>query len=462
MRVILTLSGLTSPEGRQKVAEIGTAPFRVGRSPEADWTLEDPTNQISRVHFELRAEAGGLVVTDVSSRGTALDQPGARLQSGQPAPLGERSRLIVPGGEVEVAIDRTARPAAPPPPAAAPPPFGGAAAPRGAAERPPDTAEIEDVFGIRARATQTTPTPFSPSPPPPQPRRPAAPFLPSLSGGARPPGRPTLGTPAATGTPAAPGPTRSAPSFDDLLRGGGAPAAPSDLPQPAASPAPPPFLAASPTPPAPPAAAPADPAPATPRPAAPGTGAAAKDGVAGALFEAMGIDTARMTAEEQAALAAEVGRTCRALAQGMRRLLDGRRAVKRELGIAGTEIAVGANPLKVLPDPQAAAEALVRPPLPGFLSGEAAVEDAVASMLHHQMALVGGIRSAMRIALATFDPAEIEQRLAARGLSQVVPALRRAELWERFCETYAQFAEQADDDIRKVIGSELEKLYSRD
>lgn len=184
--------------------------------------------------------------------------------------------------------------------------------------------------------------------------------------------------------------------------------------------------------------------------------------MAAALFAALGIDVSRLTPAEQAALAAETARSFLALAAGMRRLLDGRRTVKRELGIAGTEIAMGANPLKVLPDPRAAAEALLRPPSPGFLSGEAAVEDAVGAMLHHQMALVGGIRSAMRIALAAFDPEEIERRLAARGLSQVVPALRRAELWERFCDTYAQFAEQADDDIRKVIGSELEKLYSRD
>jgi type VI secretion system FHA domain protein len=179
-----------------------------------------------------------------------------------------------------------------------------------------------------------------------------------------------------------------------------------------------------------------------------------------AMFRAMGIDPTQIPPDRRHAMAEETGRVFYAMANAMRRLLDSRRMVKRELGVAGTQIEFGANPLKFSPTPEAAVEGLLRPLSSGYLSGEAAVDDAVDAMQGHQLALVGAIRSAIRVALEAFDPDEIERKIGKRGLSQVVPSLRRAELWERFREDYARFAAQADDDIRVVIGRELDKLYA--
>jgi FHA domain-containing protein len=148
------------------------------------------------------------------------------------------------------------------------------------------------------------------------------------------------------------------------------------------------------------------------------------------------------------------------MTETLRRLLDGRRSVMREFGIAGTQVEFGANPLKFAPTTEAAVEGLIRPIASGFITGEEAIADALSSMQSHQLALVGAIRSAVRAALDAFDPAELERKLESRGLSQAVPALRRAELWKRFCEEYARFAEQANDDILMVIGRELGTLYA--
>jgi type VI secretion system FHA domain protein len=193
---------------------------------------------------------------------------------------------------------------------------------------------------------------------------------------------------------------------------------------------------------------------------APAVGDGAAEAAVAALFEGLGLDAAAFAPSQRAAMAAEAGRTLAALADGMRRLLADRRLVKRELGVAGTEIEFGANPLKFAPSREAAVEGLLRPLSSGYLSGEAAIADAVASMQGHQLALLGAIRAGIAAALAACDPAEIEKRLAARGLSQMVPALRRAELWERYCRDYAQFAAEAEDDIRKVIGRDLDSLYA--
>ena len=107
MRVTLRLAdGLTSAEGQLKVATLGRAPFIVGRSPDADWTLTEPTNQISGVHFELRVQGSDLLLTDLSSGGTALGSARNRLHREQPTRLEEDTRLFLPVGTVQITIER--------------------------------------------------------------------------------------------------------------------------------------------------------------------------------------------------------------------------------------------------------------------------------------------------------------------------------------------------------------------
>jgi len=66
----------------------------------------------------------------------------------------------------------------------------------------------------------------------------------------------------------------------------------------------------------------------------------------------------------------------------------------------------------------------------------------------------------MKTALSAFDPNEIEGKLTKRGFSQIVPMKRKAELWEQFIGNYKDFAAEADEDIRRVIGKQLEQLYA--
>ena len=107
VRVTLRLAdGLTSGEGQLKVATLGGKPFIVGRSPDADWSLSDPTNQISGVHFELRVQGNDLLLTDLSSGGTALGSAANRLHREQPTRLEEDTRLFLPVGTIQLTIER--------------------------------------------------------------------------------------------------------------------------------------------------------------------------------------------------------------------------------------------------------------------------------------------------------------------------------------------------------------------
>ena len=197
-----------------------------------------------------------------------------------------------------------------------------------------------------------------------------------------------------------------------------------------------------------------DPAPT----AAGGNGEA--DKMMAALFASLGLSLEDIPADKRQEMAGEIGRCFRSLADGMRELLASRRDVKIALGLGATQIETGSNPLKFARDANDAVNALLKPTASGFLTGSTAVEDATQALQQHQVALVGGVKASMKTALATFDPDQVEKKLTKQGLSQIIPMKRKAELWEQFVEHYKEFAAEADEDVRRVIGKQLEQLYA--
>jgi type VI secretion system FHA domain protein len=225
--------------------------------------------------------------------------------------------------------------------------------------------------------------------------------------------------------------------------------------------APAPVAASAPAPAhAPVAAAPAPAPQQTPAPQqAPAPQAAAEDAALTALFNATGARPAVDTPEARAAFAAEIGRQHRAMADALRRLLLMRRDAKMAFGVRQTQVEMGMNPLKWAPDANAAVDALLGPDTGSFKRGQAAIDDAVQSLEAHQMAMIGAVKAGLKVSIAAFDPAALEKKLASRGLSSIIPQLRRAELWEKFRENYTDFAEDVDEDIVRVLGRELDRLY---
>ena len=179
-----------------------------------------------------------------------------------------------------------------------------------------------------------------------------------------------------------------------------------------------------------------------------------------ALFASLGLRLEDIPADQRQELAGEIGRCFRTLADGMRELLASRRDVKIALGLGATQIETGSNPLKFARDANDAVNALLKPTASGFLTGSTAVEDATQALQQHQVALVGGVKASMKTALAAFDPDQVEKKLTKKGISQIIPMKRKAELWEQFVENYKEFAAEADEDVRRVIGKQLEQLYA--
>lgn len=156
-----------------------------------------------------------------------------------------------------------------------------------------------------------------------------------------------------------------------------------------------------------------------------------------------------------------IGELLREAIAGTLDLLAARTIAKRELGAASTLLqARENNPLKFSPDVDAALSHLLGPPERGFIGPQAAVRDAFGDLRAHQIAVLAGMRAALDAVLARFDPSALEVRLAPPGMwENLVPATRRAKLWENYSEQYAQILREVEGDFDTLFGRAFLQAY---
>jgi type VI secretion system protein ImpI len=115
------------------------------------------------------------------------------------------------------------------------------------------------------------------------------------------------------------------------------------------------------------------------------------------------------------------------------------------------------NPLKFAPDAGEAVKKLLAPPNSTFLSGTAALNDAVVDIRNHQMAMLAGVRSAFESLLAHFDPARIEQDADANV--RRLPIGNRPRHWERYKEQFEILTRNPDECFRSLFGDAFARAY---
>jgi type VI secretion system FHA domain protein len=230
--------------------------------------------------------------------------------------------------------------------------------------------------------------------------------------------------------------------------------------------APDPFEAAG-LPPAP-AAPPSGARPATPpgapapRAGAPAAAAATTDADAlhRALLEGLGTPGLRLPVLDEAAMRL-IGELLRESMRGAVELLVARAALKRELRAEQTMIVARENnPLKFSPSVEVALQHLLGPPSPGFMAAAPAVRDAFDDLRAHQLGVMAGMRAALDGVLQRFDPQQLEAKLGARSsFASLIPATRKARLWELFQELFGQLQTEAQDDFDDLFGQAFLKAY---
>lgn len=115
------------------------------------------------------------------------------------------------------------------------------------------------------------------------------------------------------------------------------------------------------------------------------------------------------------------------------------------------------NPLKFAPTAQEAVRKLFERPDNGFLSGNAALDDAADDIRNHQMAMLAGVRSAFQSLLAHFDPVRIEQE--TEGGARRLPLGGRPRHWERYKDQFDALTRNPDECFRRLFGDEFARAY---
>ena len=157
-----------------------------------------------------------------------------------------------------------------------------------------------------------------------------------------------------------------------------------------------------------------------------------------------------------------VGAMLRIAVNGIHRLIGMRAAAKSELHADLTMIQVrGNNPLKFSPDSAIALKMLLQPPVQGFMSGPAALRDAVIDLQSHQVGVMAGMRAALGAVLERFDPVQLETQLSSRSfIDALMPSHRRAKLWELYVEHARALKDEAEDDFNRLFGEAFLEAYN--
>jgi FHA domain-containing protein len=156
-----------------------------------------------------------------------------------------------------------------------------------------------------------------------------------------------------------------------------------------------------------------------------------------------------------------LGRLMHESVRGTLDLLLARALTKREVRAQATVIVARENnPLKFSPTVDAAFKNLLAPQGQGFMGPAEAMRDAYNDLRSHQFGFMAGMRAALEGVLARFDPAHLEGRLTRKSvLGSLVPATRRAQLWELYERLYRDISKEAQDDFQTLFGKEFLRAY---
>ena len=203
------------------------------------------------------------------------------------------------------------------------------------------------------------------------------------------------------------------------------------------------------------------PAPSPIQPPAP-TPPSADNTVLQALLDGMGLPQLR-TSHATEDLARLAGELLRGLTAGAMDVLVARALTKRESHIDMTMIAPRANnPLKFFPDAASALTQMLGASLPGYLPPQAAVQGAFDDLKAHELAVIAGMRAALGAVVQRFDPDRIEQRFDEPGrFDKLLPASRKARMWDRLVSSYGELARDADEDLQRLFGEKFSSAYAQ-
>ncbi|TGP56624.1 type VI secretion system-associated FHA domain protein TagH [bacterium M00.F.Ca.ET.230.01.1.1] len=483
MSLLLTLEqGPRSQVVRQTRLDEGE--LVIGRSADAGWQIDDPDMFVSRAHCKISGGRDGYYVTDTSSSGLFIDDSDSPLGAGRSARLQSGMRLrmgdyvlhveVQPGASHtsvgQAPIVNHAAPAWSSPQPRTPPSLGGddffsakveeePPRPRPAGLPDPFEKPVPGAYD-RVSSQRSSPAfddPFSLDP---------------------------VATPASNDEPAAgradpfgfgdmpsrndtPEPAPRAASFNDDFSFGPAPTpASANAADPVARverPAEKPQAARPWEIPAQAAPAPSRPVP-VPKPSRQPQPAPSDMALRAAFLRGMGVEEADFPGRDAIVEMEKFGREYRLMLDGLMQLLRKRAEEKGSARVAQTMVGASeVNPLKFLPTVEDVIVTIIAERSPGFLSGEAAIGDAVKDLAQHHVRAWRGVQAALRRMIDRFDPAAIEEELKSNSaIGNLLAGGRNAKLWELYQKRHRDIAQSAESSFLGEIGADFRDAYEEE
>jgi FHA domain-containing protein len=188
---------------------------------------------------------------------------------------------------------------------------------------------------------------------------------------------------------------------------------------------------------------------------------ATRDELLQALLAGAGLRDIDIPGGLTPALMRQLGELMHEATRGLLDLLAARANVKRQARADMTIIVThDNNPLKFSPNVETALAQLLAPRGRGFMPPLRAVGDAYDDLRSHQQGFMAGMRSALALILARFNPQELEKRLSDYSMvDSILPTTRKAKLWDMFGNLYGDISKEAESDFHTLFGQEFLRAY---
>jgi type VI secretion system FHA domain protein len=182
------------------------------------------------------------------------------------------------------------------------------------------------------------------------------------------------------------------------------------------------------------------------------------DAVMRAFREALGVPDLRLDEDS----AAELGGMVRSLLDGMMELLRAQSEIKAEFRLPVTRMKrQGNNPFKFSPRSEEALVALFLRRSAAYLAPTEAVDEALADLRAHQLAMIGGLRDAYAQLLNTLSAKALESRFGGETKDSLFSsrASRESQLWKSYAALIEDWREHIGDSFIQNFGQDFAEAY---
>ncbi|MFK7836764.1 MAG: type VI secretion system-associated FHA domain protein TagH [Sulfitobacter sp.] len=179
-----------------------------------------------------------------------------------------------------------------------------------------------------------------------------------------------------------------------------------------------------------------------------------------AFCRGAGLPLAALQGADAPMLAEAWGKSAKVSVAQIMEMLQDRANVKQFTrgGERTMRSATGNNPLKFMPDPEQAFDALFVQPREGFMSGADGFENALSDLRRHQTAVFAALQPALAEVLAGLSPDEIEDREGTS--SNLLSGSKKSRNWDAFVRAWDEKVSTGDHGMLDVFMRAFAKAYA--